>query len=234
MPELSGPVWLNDVFAGVMVAVALYSVGRLIAARAWARPIHTDVDIAHVLMGTAMAGMLVSAINPIPNGVWEVVFSVLAAWFVWRCYQYVTDPAIDARLDDHVHRLSRRVIHLVMSLAMLYMYLAAATPTVGTIDGMTMGSASGTTADFVGIPFLFLCALFASAIWELDGIERFAPRPSDSLALPELVRSGSHGPSTGSPPTSEGTGDPGTLDTPWLAPHVAMCITMGYMLVLML
>ena len=105
---MTNPVWLNDFFAAVMLAVALYSAGRLVVARVWSRPTHRDVDVAHVLMGTAMAGMLVSDLNPIPNGLWEVVFSSLAAWFVWRCYQFVRDPSTGIEYHQHVHRLSRR------------------------------------------------------------------------------------------------------------------------------
>jgi hypothetical protein len=67
--EVSGPDWLNDSFAAVMVVVALYSAGRVVAARRWGRPSHADVDSAHVLMGVAMAGLLSSAINPAPDGV---------------------------------------------------------------------------------------------------------------------------------------------------------------------
>jgi len=79
---VTNPGWLNDIFAAVMLVVAIYSAGRLVAGRAWSRPTHRDVDVAHVLMGTAMSGMLVSDLNPVPNGAWEVVFSLLAVWFV--------------------------------------------------------------------------------------------------------------------------------------------------------
>src|SRR5271157_4656164 len=112
---MSNPGWVDGIFAGLMLIVAANSVGRLVAARAWSRPIHRDVDVAHVLMGTAMAGMLVADLNALPTGVWEIVFSALAVWFVWRCYQFVVDPGSEP-YHEHVHRLSRRVIHLVMSL----------------------------------------------------------------------------------------------------------------------
>ena len=172
---MANPHWLDDIFAGVMVAVALYSAGRLAAARAWSRPTHRDVDVAHVLMGTSMAGQLVSDLNPIPNGVWELVFTFLSAWFAWKCYDFVRHPGIDSRYDDHVHRLSRRVIHLVMALAMLYMYLAAVPAEIGT--GMAMGTATGTTSNFVLVPMVFILALLASAIWQLDSIGHFAAAP---------------------------------------------------------
>src|SRR5580692_9762059 len=166
-----------------MLAVAAYSTGRLVAAHRWSRPTHRDVEAAHILMGTAMAGMLVSDLNPLPVGVWEGVFSTLAGWFIWRCYQFVRDPSTGLGYDQNVHRLSRRLIHLVMSLAMLYMYLAAAPGAAGSGGSMAMGAASGATTDFVLLPLVFLVALFASAIWELDRLGHWSgPHPAREQA----------------------------------------------------
>ena len=237
---MTNPGWLNDFFAGLMLAVALYSVGRLVAARAWSRPTHRDVDVAHVLMGTAMAGMLVSDLNPIPNGLWEVVFSSLAAWFVWRCYQFVRDPSTGIAYHQHVHRLSRRTIHLVMSLAMLYMYLAVVPAAVGQGGSMAMGAATGGTSHFVLLPLLFIVSLFASAIWELDRLGRM----SRAYALQVQTAPGFASVGGGSltaPEKSEPTLERADEERPpWLAArlegvaHVVMCVTMGYMLILML
>jgi Domain of unknown function (DUF5134) len=233
---------LNDFFAAVMLAVALYSAGRLVAARAWSRPIHVDIDVAHILMGVAMAGMFAARLNPIGSGVWEVVFSLLGLWFLWRCYQFLVDPQTGFGYDEHVHRLSRRLIHLVMSSSMLYMYLAAAPVAAGSGGVMAMG-ATGSTARFVGLPLVFLISLLASGIWELDGIERF--RPSEAPREAVAVHIGSHrsapgrdgAPVGGNGRDQAAAAGPGN---PWLAPrlegasHIAMCITMAYALVLML
>jgi hypothetical protein len=40
-----------------------------------------DVDLSHVLMGTAMAGMAVSCLNILPAVACEGVFGVEALWF---------------------------------------------------------------------------------------------------------------------------------------------------------
>jgi hypothetical protein len=237
---VTNPGWLNGIFAAVMIAVAAYSAGRLVAARTWARPTHRDVDVAHILMGTAMAGMLVSDLNPFPIGLWEVVFSVLATWFIWRCYQFVRDPRSGLGHDQNVHRLSRRLIHLVMSLAMLYMYLAAVPAAVGSGGSMAMGAASGATTNFVLLPLVFMVALFASAIWELDRLGHWAgSHASDDKATPVLVPAG--GGSATAPEHLRAANEAASASTaPWLAPrlegacHIAMCVTMGYMLVLML
>ncbi len=237
---MTNPGWVNDIFAALMITVAAYSAGRLLAARMWTRPTHRDVDVAHILMGTAMAGMLVSDLNPLPVGLWETVFSVLAGWFVWRCYQFVRDPSTGLTYDQNVHRLSRRLIHLVMSLAMLYMYLAAVPAAVGSGGSMAMGAATGGTTNFVLLPLAFIVALFASAIWELDRIGHWsASRTAQGQTAPAFALVGGRLPTVfeNSDSTDHGVGTPAT---PWLAPrlegasHIAMCVTMGYMLVLML
>ena len=242
---MSNPHWLNDIFAALMLGVAVYSVGRLAAARAWSRPIHRDVEVAHVLMGTAMAGMLVSNLDPIPSGGWELVFSALAVWFVWRCYQFVVDPGDERYYHQHVHRLSRRVIHLVMSSAMLYMYLAAAPPGAGRGGSMAMGAATGATADFAMLPAGFVLALVVSAIWQLDAIGRFSPS-APPVRRAQVLSSVT----TGTPLSIGGDDAPRATDEPalgddagaplWVAPrleatsHIVMCLTMAYMLILML
>jgi Domain of unknown function (DUF5134) len=237
---VTNPGWLNDIFAAVMIAVAAYSAGRLAAASRWSRSTHRDVDIAHILMGTAMAGMLVSDLNPLPAGFWEAVFSVLAVWFIWRCYQFVRDPRTGLGYDQNVHRLSRRLIHLVMSLAMLYMYLAAVPTAVGSGGSMAMGAATGATANFVLLPLAFIVALLASAIWELDRLGHWsAPGAIEDRATPVLASVGASS-AAASKPSHDIVEREDESGGPWLAPrlegvcHIAMCVTMGYMLILML
>lgn len=220
---MTGADWVDGLFAALMVAVAIYAAGRLVAARTWGRPTHRDVDVAHVLMGSAMAGMLESGLTTLPIGLWEVVFTLLTAWFVWRCARFASERGVEGRDSDHVHHLSHYVTHLVMAAAMLYMYLAAFPTASRSGSGMAMGAARGTTVDFVLLPLVFVGVLLSSAIWELDGIGRFAPAVGVT-------------PGGGGQRPLDGTEE----NDRWLAPrleaasHIAMCITMSYMLVLML
>src|ERR1700692_4652796 len=115
-----------------MAVVAVYSACRPAAAGACARPTHVDIDISHVLMGTAMAGML-AGIYPVPIGAWEVVFAVLAAYFVLRCYRFIGEHGVEGEDEDHVHHLSHYLTHLVMAGSMLYMYSAAVPAPDGSI-----------------------------------------------------------------------------------------------------
>jgi hypothetical protein len=244
---MPNPLWLDDLLGGLMVAVAVYSFARLVAARVWSRPIHSDVDVAHVLMGTSMAGQLVSDLNPIPSGVWELVFALLAAWFLGRCYEFLMHRGTDKWNDHHAHRLARRVIHLMMAFAMLYMYLAAVPVHIGA--GMAMGTATGTTANFVFIPTVFIVTFLASAVSTLDSIGRFAPSRSLLLRSEVPLRAGGgHSPTRElatsgeiSPMDRTTNHTAGEVEGPaWLAPrleeaaHIVMVVTMAYMLVLML
>jgi hypothetical protein len=246
-PDMPNPLWLDDLFGGLMVSVTVYSVARLIASRMWSRPTHRDVDVAHVLMGSSMAGQLVSDLNPIPSGVWELVFSVLAVWFLRRCYEFVRDPGTDSRFDDHAHRLARRVIHLMMALAMLYMYLAAVPARIGT--GMAMGTPTGSATNFVLVPTLFVLVFLGSAVWTLDGIGRFASEGRSALPSPVLLAVAGDSATDGETGAGRGISvalpsagrEVGLREEPaWLAPrleegaHIVMVVTMAYMLVLML
>ena len=76
---MAHPTWLAYGFAVLMVAVSVYCIGRLAVARRWGRRTHQDVNIAHVLMGSAMVGMLVPRWNLFPDAFWEIVFGAIAA-----------------------------------------------------------------------------------------------------------------------------------------------------------
>ena len=61
------PSWILDIFAAVMLVVAAVSAARLVAAsprRHRTRPASlADIDVAHLLMAIAMAGMLVPGLR---------------------------------------------------------------------------------------------------------------------------------------------------------------------------
>ncbi len=154
---------------------------------------------------------------------------------------------VGARVDDNRrHGLSHNLIHLVMGLAMVYMYLAAVPAGTGAGSAMTMTGPTGAAANFVGLPLLFVAILFASAVWQLDGLSRYAPVRVDLVGALE----GGAGPSANGPRASHSTGVPlGEAPRPLepdnapgqrLAPrlemgcHIVMCVTMGYVLTLML
>ena len=117
---MSGPHWLADTFAALLLGTAAYCVGRLVMARMRPRAVEHDVDMVHVVMGIAMAGMLVPAVDPVGNRSWEVVFVAAMAWFAWRAFREVL-----------VHRATRsavghHLVHAVTCGAMVYMLVVLA------------------------------------------------------------------------------------------------------------
>ena len=241
---MSSPDWLADLFAAVMLVVAIVSAGRLVATRLVGRPTHVDIDVMHLCMGVAMAGMFVNDLNGIPEGLWEVVFCGGALWFSWRCLTFVRGHGLTGVDADHVHHVSHYFTHVVMALAMLDMYFVAgaATGSGGMADmgGMAMG-ATGSAADYGFLPLLFIFALAGSAVWELNSSGRFR---ESGRALPAPVLVGALGGATtgqvaaaAGPDRPAGSAAPATV---WLAPrleagtHVVMCVAMAYMLVLLL
>ena len=114
---MGGPAWLTGLFAAVMLTVAVYCAGRLVAARRWRRPTELDTGGAHVVMGAAMAGMLETNLRTLPAGMWEGVFAVGAAWFGWRTLRARRGAA------PSPWRCLHAAPHLVECAAMLYMFL---------------------------------------------------------------------------------------------------------------
>jgi Domain of unknown function (DUF5134) len=252
--NMSGPNWLAAFFAVVMLAVTVYSGGRLIASRLWSRPNRVDIDVVHLVMGLAMAGMFVPALNPLPTRAWEAVFSAVAAWFAWRCMANATGHIAGRPPRPHANSSPHYPTHGVMALAMLYMYFGLPAQPKAGATMMTSG-ATGMTADFVGLPLLFLVLLLGSGVWELDRAERSrraalaqpVPRasrePTPAVELiggPRRERAGWGPVLTVAAAAQPHAADDGPGSDNCLAPglmtasHVVMCIAMSYMLVVML
>ena len=217
--------WLANLFAAMMAVVVVYCVGRLAFAGYLTRNNRHDVTVAHVLMGTAMVGMLVPRWNVVPICSWEVVFAGVALYFLARAVRCLLRGGL--RPSDRAH-LSHDLVHFAMASAMLYMYwLASASP--GSPGGMGMGGPPQGAGD-PSLTFAFVVVLFASAIWQLDALGQFAHAPTHGTQTPG-----------GTPRSLRLAGSPVTVvaPRPYLAPrlevacHIAMCVTMGYMLILM-
>ena len=119
------PAWLLDILAAVMLVVAAVSAARLVAARPWpggsgATPAY--VDIAHLLMAIAMAGMLAASLQTLPDGAWEVIFGLMTAWFAYRVLRDARVSGLRALAGGHC------APHLIHAASMLYMFLALTAP----------------------------------------------------------------------------------------------------------
>ena len=217
----------RDFFAAVMLAVSAYCATRLAVVRRLHRTLDGDVNVAHVVTGVAMAGMLAPALNLLGDTAWEVLFAGLAAWFTAKSAVFIARHGLRGRSSDHFHGVSHYLTHLVASCAMLYMYLAGVSITTAHATGMVMAPVAG-TADFVALPILFIVVLAASAVAHLDALSRFSPA--------RMTAAAAAGGTTNGGLASGG----GRENRRWLAPrlemgcHIAMCVAMAFMLVLML
>ena len=225
---MATPHWLPYTFAVVMVGVSVYCIGRLVLAAPLGRRNHYDVNVAHVLMGFAMVGMLVPSWNLIPVGLWELTFGVLAVYFLAQSVRFIRAHGLAGTDDHHVHHVTHGLIHMLMSLTMLYMYWLGMPLTTSSTGSMAMMSGPPHGVGDPFLTFLLIVLLLVSAVVELNGIGRFAVAQHATLAVANGA--GGVAPAAGEEPAGEER---------WLAPrlevwcHIAMCLTMAYMLVLM-
>jgi hypothetical protein len=240
---MSGPSWLTGILAALMIATAAYCASRLVITRARRRADGRDVDLVHTAMGVAMAGMLVSWLNPLPDRVWAVMFGAATGWFGWRAWRgrQARAAAGDGR-PSHGHH----VPHLVMCGAMVYMLLAAgaaAAVASGTHPGMAV--AGPPAAGRLPLLALVLAVFMVGYVmWQADRLPALARgatgRPDASVPVASLALSTTAGGGLASHPGAATPGRPGSPAPRVLSPRLAACcqiamaVTMGYMLILML
>jgi Domain of unknown function (DUF5134) len=170
------PSFVLGFFAALMLLVAAVSAGRLALDRPWRRGImDAGVDGAHVLMGIAMAGMLVASLGTLPNGVWTAIFAVMTAWLAWCVYRESRGGSLRVLVDSH------HAPHLVHSAAMVYMFAAITAPAVGHGSGMAgLGGAGGgmSTLAVPVLAFIFAILLAGYSVVDLDRLSGPAPHGS--------------------------------------------------------
>jgi hypothetical protein len=168
---MMSPTWLLDILAALMLAVAAVSATRLATARLLvdrlcaAEPIGShsslrgsggaDTDVAHLLMGIAMAGMLVASVTTLPPYAWEAIFGLLTAWFAWRL---VGDTKVNGlRSLGSAHRAA----HLFHCAAMVYMSAALAT------DMTCMDSGTAQSVKSPPLALVLAFVLVGYRVWDL-------------------------------------------------------------------
>jgi hypothetical protein len=217
---MASPAWLTAIFAAASLAVAVYCAGRLVVARRGHRPTELDTDGAHVIMGVAMAGMLVSGLRTLPSAIWEVVFAAAAVWFGYRMLQARRGA------QSSPWRSSHPLPHLVECAAMVFMFLILPAAAGAATSSMSM-TMTATESRFSFLTLPLAVYLFGYVVWLGDRVTLHAP----ALAL--AAPTGDTRPAIGSGPGFAATQS-------YLAPRCAaickitMGITMGYMLILML
>ena len=167
---MTTPAWILDIFAALMLVVAAVSAARLVAARPWRRgaaagPAGPDVDVAHLLMAIAMAGMLTASLTTLPNTAWDFIFGLMTAWFAWQVWRDARANGVRALAGGHC------APHLVHSAAMLYMFTALAAPAGGGAGMAGMSASAGSamqTLEYPTLAFTFALILAGYSVWDLD------------------------------------------------------------------
>ena len=241
---MAGPSWLTDVFAAVMILAAGYSASRLAVSRRCGLATEADADGLHTVMGAAMTGMLVPSLNLLPATTWMAVFGTGAAWF----------GACAARSRSQARfgwQCRYPVPHLIECIAMLYMLLAVRGARLGTGMAMPgMGTSPGTSAAFPALAVVLALFMLGYVMWATDQLASLA-RAKTTTTIPARIPE--QRALAAVPPGSRAASTAGTADTPHTAAteqqgsasrtlltpklaalgKIAMAITMGYMLILM-
>jgi len=244
---MGGPSWLAWTFASVVLVVAAYCLTRLLASWRQRRPSDRRVDGIHVLMGVAMAGMLVPRLRVFWTGGWEVVFGIGTLWFAWLAIrEFRGRPTAGGRPGHHLQ-------HVLACGAMLYMFLAA--DTVAKARGSAMSGMAAGAAHLPTLALVLAFALFGYVIWTADRLSslapvaalaaRVAPAPlfaeASAGGRASFAAAGGEGGDNGQVPPSRGQQvPPSQARRVPLSPRLAACceiamgVTMGYALILML
>ena len=141
-----------------------------------------------MVMGAAMAGMLVPALNLLPAMAWMAVFGTGAAWF-GAC---AARPRSQARFS---WQCRFPVPHLIECIAMLYMLLAVRGAQQGTGMAMPgMGASPGSPAGFPALAVVLALFMLGYIMWTTDQLASLArartttPAPGWGPAAPGAGR----------------------------------------------
>ena len=248
---MAGPSWLAGTLAAIMILTAAYSASRLAIFRLRGRATEFDADALHAVMGAAMAGMLVPRLNVLPDSAWAAVFAAAAAWFGWHA---IRAPGLGASGSSWCRF---PLPHLIECAAMLYMLLplhgsrSARGGSGMAMPGMAASSPAGSFPALAAVLALFMLGYI---VWTTDRLTTLAraktttadpgSNPGHRSPAGALAAARAH---TAAPTTAATPGGPRAASTrqdqagrPVLAPKLAACgkiamsITMGYMLILML
>jgi hypothetical protein len=228
---VSGQAWADDAFAALMIVTAGYCLGRLAVSRRRRRPADHVLDATHVLMGAAMAAMLLARLSGSWLGGLQAAFGVAALWFAWLAIR---------------GRQLHQVQHALAATAMIYM-LGAGRGAGGLAAAGPMTAMPGPG----GLALVLALGLLGYVIWTADQLAAL-PR----VAAPGPAASGSAATGTGAPrdaapgeaaPRDAAPGGaaagrprlarPATLRAVPMSPRLAACcdlamgVTMGYMLI---
>jgi uncharacterized protein DUF5134 len=181
---MTGPLWLHAVLASLMIVIAAdcgirrglvrLGVARRAEGRLRWRWTEFEADCLHVLMGVAMAGMLLPQLRVLPSLVWEAAFGAGVGWFGWRTFV--------GRKTGSGLPGSRGApfAHVIECLAMTFMLLPGldavgrSRPFGQGMAGMSGSGMSGSDLVSVvpAVALLLALCLVGYVVWTTDGLAR--------------------------------------------------------------
>lgn len=234
---MTGQPWLAATFAVIMIGTAGYCLTRLAVSWRRRRPTDRPVDAMHVLMGAAMAGMLVPRLRLPWTGGWEIIFAACAVPFGWRIARAACARRAPARSVRSAGSRcqSHDAQHLLGCAAMLYMlgFLAPVAARIGpprSAAARMLGPAVPESA----IPLVLAVALLGCVAWTADRMSSMAP-VAELAAHQSALPIGPRAPA-GSAVAAQAVAAPPVPLSPRLSAccEIATGVTMGYMLITML
>jgi hypothetical protein len=217
---MSGPGWLTGLLTAVMLTVAAYNVTRLVAALRWGRAAELDADGTHVVMGVAMAGMLTPGLSFAPRPLWLAVFAAAGTWFGWQFLRTQSNQAAGPWRCPHP------LPHLIECAAMVFMFALPATAAAATAGGGMGTALTGAAAGFSPLTLLLAVFMVGYVMWLGNNLSALTPATATATGTTTTM--------------TTGTMTTGTARTAYLAPRCAACckiamgVTMGYMLIMLL
>jgi hypothetical protein len=157
---MTAPGWLDAALAVVMLAIAACCAARLVIWLRHGRGAEPEADALHVLMGLAMAGMLVPTLNLVPVTAWIAMFAAGTCWFAWQAVRS------GVRRQRRAWQCAHPVPHAVESAAMIYMLWPAQIPGHG--PAMAMRGMAGHAGPNPAIAIVLALFMLGYVLWTTD------------------------------------------------------------------
>ena len=124
---MNAPIWLSNLLSILALALAGFSLWRLLIARAWNRTTDYESDVLHLLAGIAAAGLISNWAHTLPHALWTGLFAAAGVYLLARA----------ALVWDTVGERRRLLGGAACCAVLVYMFAAGVAPS--TLNGSTAG-----------------------------------------------------------------------------------------------
>jgi hypothetical protein len=180
---VNAPVWLSNLLSILALALACFSLWRLLIVRLWNRTTDYESDVLHLLAGVAAAGLISNWAHTLPHALWTGLFVAAGVYFLART----------ALVWDTVGERRRLLGAAACCAVLVYMFAAGVAPSTlnGTTAGQyTMAGMPGMILDqtltYPSVGLIFVVAMAFGAVVLLNRAGSMpAPRPVPAVGGPD-------------------------------------------------